>query len=91
MNSKFIFLDLFRSWINSSYFQNRETTAKKYLMCLHRSLIAFSRSCHFLDMKTTEDIILNMILMIVGCFGAIFLLSKYFFIVCYRYNSILYK
>lgn len=73
MNSKFIF----RSWINSSYFQTKETIAKKYLVCLHRSLIAFSRSCHFLNMKTKEDIILNMILMIIGCFGAIFLLSKY--------------
>lgn len=65
----------FRSWINSSYFQTKETIAKKYLVCLHRSLIAFSRSCHFLNMKTKEDIILNMILMIIGCFGAIFLLK----------------
>lgn len=63
------------SWINSSYFQTKETIAKKYLVCLHRSLIAFSRSCHFLNMKTKEDIILNMILMIIGCFGAIFLLK----------------
>lgn len=83
MHSTFIF----RSWINSPYFQNRETRVKKYVVCLHRSLIAFSRSCHFLDMKTKEDIILNMILMIIGCIGAIYLLSKCFFIVYYHYNN----
>ncbi|XP_061936082.1 potassium/sodium hyperpolarization-activated cyclic nucleotide-gated channel 1 isoform X4 [Apis cerana] len=65
------------SWINSPYFQNRETRVKKYVVCLHRSLIAFSRSCHFLDMKTKEDIILNMILMIIGCIGAIYLLTQF--------------
>lgn len=49
----------------------------KYLACLNRALIAFTRASHYLDVKTPEDIILNMILTILGFLGMIYLLSEY--------------
>ncbi|XP_068968408.1 potassium/sodium hyperpolarization-activated cyclic nucleotide-gated channel 1-like isoform X1 [Bombus flavifrons] len=65
------------SWIKSSHFVIKRTKVQKYLVCLHRSIVACARSAHYLDMKTQEDIILNLILTIIGFLGNVFLLSKY--------------
>lgn len=73
INSEFIF----SSWIKSSHFVIKRTKVQKYLVCLHRSIVACARSAHYLDMKTQEDIILNLILTIIGFLGNVFLLSKY--------------
>lgn len=45
-------------------------------MCLNRATTALVSSVHYLDMKTPEDIILNLILTIVGFFGFLYLLCK---------------
>lgn len=67
---------IFSSWIKSAYFIKKETKIQKYLACLHRAIVAYARSSHYLDMKTKEDIILNLFLSIIGFLGIIFLLSK---------------
>ncbi|XP_076169153.1 potassium/sodium hyperpolarization-activated cyclic nucleotide-gated channel 4 [Ptiloglossa arizonensis] len=65
------------SWIRSGYFRNKTTRTKRYLVCLNRATTALVSSVHYLDMKTPEDIILNLILTIVGFFGFLYLLSQF--------------
>ncbi|XP_076684855.1 potassium/sodium hyperpolarization-activated cyclic nucleotide-gated channel 1 [Andrena cerasifolii] len=65
------------SWIRSDYFQKKQTNTRKYLVCLNRAVIALVRSCHYLSMKTLEDIILNLILTVVGFLGFIYLLIQF--------------
>ena len=48
-----------------------------YLVCLHRTIITFGRSAHYLNVKTHEDIALNLILTIIGFLGNVYMLSKH--------------
>lgn len=72
-NSRFIF----SSWVKSSYFLNKRTKTEMYLVCLHRTIVTFVRSAHYLNMKTHEDILLNLILTIIGFLGFLYILSKH--------------
>ncbi|XP_076640029.1 potassium/sodium hyperpolarization-activated cyclic nucleotide-gated channel 1 [Colletes latitarsis] len=65
------------SWIKSPYFQNKKTRTKRYLVCLNRAITSLVRSAHYLNMKTTEDIILNLILTIIGFLGFMYLLTQF--------------
>ncbi|XP_029045711.1 potassium/sodium hyperpolarization-activated cyclic nucleotide-gated channel 1-like [Osmia bicornis bicornis] len=66
-----------QSWIRSKYFINKETTFKRYLLCLNRAIIAMVRSSHYSSIKTPEDIILNLILTILGFIGIMYLLTQF--------------
>ncbi|XP_014473811.1 PREDICTED: potassium/sodium hyperpolarization-activated cyclic nucleotide-gated channel 1-like [Dinoponera quadriceps] len=65
------------SWIRSAYMLKRETRFQIYLACLHRALIALAASAHYLNMQTTEDIVYNLILTILGFFAFIYLLARF--------------
>ncbi|XP_076247308.1 potassium/sodium hyperpolarization-activated cyclic nucleotide-gated channel 1 [Calliopsis andreniformis] len=65
------------SWIMSEAFQNKKTNVKKYLVCMNRAMIALTHSAHYLNMKTPEDIILNLILSVVGFIGFMYLLTQF--------------
>ncbi|XP_053979382.1 potassium/sodium hyperpolarization-activated cyclic nucleotide-gated channel 1-like [Hylaeus volcanicus] len=65
------------SWIRSSYFRNKKTKVKRYLVCLNRAVTSLVRSAHYLDVKTPEDIILNLILTVVGFLGFMYLLTQF--------------
>ncbi|XP_031847872.1 potassium/sodium hyperpolarization-activated cyclic nucleotide-gated channel 2 [Nomia melanderi] len=65
-----------QSWINSEYFRSKTTKTEMYLVCLNRAITALVRSAHYLDMKTPEDMILNMILTVCGFIGFAYLITQ---------------
>ncbi|XP_011149636.1 potassium/sodium hyperpolarization-activated cyclic nucleotide-gated channel 1 [Harpegnathos saltator] len=65
------------SWIRSPYMLKRETKFRIYLACMHRALIALAGSAHYLNMCTTEDIVYNLILTILGSLSFIYLLARF--------------
>ncbi|XP_076662351.1 potassium/sodium hyperpolarization-activated cyclic nucleotide-gated channel 1 [Halictus rubicundus] len=66
-----------KSWINSAYFRSKETKTEMYLVCLNRAITALVRSAHYLDMKTPEDMILNLFLTILGFIGFVFSITQF--------------
>ncbi|KYM79373.1 Potassium/sodium hyperpolarization-activated cyclic nucleotide-gated channel 1 [Atta colombica] len=66
-----------RSWILSSYMEKKKTKFAIYLSCVSRAVIALTTSTHYLDVRTPEDIIYNMILSILGLLGFIYMLSTF--------------
>ncbi|KAF3429792.1 hypothetical protein E2986_01475 [Frieseomelitta varia] len=77
------------SWVKSSYFLNKRTKAEMYLVCLHRTIITFVRSAHYLNVKTHEDIVLNLILTIIGFLGNFSQLMTTFYITIKRHLKII--
>ncbi|KAG7199317.1 hypothetical protein KM043_018167 [Ampulex compressa] len=57
--------------------EKRDTIFKKYLTCINRASTALVCSAHYLDMKTPEDIILNLMLSILGFLGFVYLLAQF--------------
>ncbi|KAK0087097.1 hypothetical protein PV325_001766 [Microctonus aethiopoides] len=55
--------------------------SKIYILCMSRATISLSSSSHFRDMKTTEDIMLNIFLTILGRIGFIYILAQFLMIV----------
>ena len=66
-----------RSWILSSYMEKKKTKFAIYLSCVSRAVIALTTSTHYLDVRTPEDIIYNMILSVLGLLGFIYMLSTF--------------
>ncbi|KAF7397380.1 hypothetical protein HZH68_008602 [Vespula germanica] len=64
------------SWIDSDALKERGTNFHKYLICLNRATIALVCSAHYLDMKTPDDILINIILSVMGILGFIFALTQ---------------
>ncbi|XP_035732804.1 potassium/sodium hyperpolarization-activated cyclic nucleotide-gated channel 1-like [Vespa mandarinia] len=64
------------SWIESDALKERKTNCRKYLICLNRAIIALVCSAHYLDMKTPDDILLNIVLSIMGILGFIYILAQ---------------
>ncbi|KYM97158.1 Potassium/sodium hyperpolarization-activated cyclic nucleotide-gated channel 1, partial [Cyphomyrmex costatus] len=64
------------SWIRSSYMLKRKKKFAIYLTCVNRAIIALTASTHYLDVRTPEDIIYNLILTILGVLGFIYLLAQ---------------
>ncbi|XP_063973417.1 potassium/sodium hyperpolarization-activated cyclic nucleotide-gated channel 1-like [Diachasmimorpha longicaudata] len=65
-----------RSWLSSDYMKKRDTIAKRYISSLNRATTALMSSSHYLPVITTEDIILNLILTILGRIGFIYVLAQ---------------
>ncbi|XP_078038696.1 potassium/sodium hyperpolarization-activated cyclic nucleotide-gated channel 1 [Augochlora pura] len=65
-----------QSWINSEFFRSKETTTERYLVCLNRAITALVRSAHYLDMKTQEDILLNLLLTFLGFVGFVYSITQ---------------
>ncbi|XP_076281474.1 potassium/sodium hyperpolarization-activated cyclic nucleotide-gated channel 1 [Lasioglossum baleicum] len=66
-----------QSWINSEFFRTKKTKTEKYLVCLNRAITALVRSAHYLDMKTPEDMVLNLVLTIIGFIGFVYLITQF--------------
>ncbi|XP_015180472.1 PREDICTED: potassium/sodium hyperpolarization-activated cyclic nucleotide-gated channel 1-like isoform X4 [Polistes dominula] len=64
------------SWIDSPALKERTTNYRKYLICLNRAIIALVCSAHYLDTKTPDDILLNIVLSIIGILGFIYVLAQ---------------
>nr|XP_050854234.1 potassium/sodium hyperpolarization-activated cyclic nucleotide-gated channel 1-like [Vespula vulgaris] len=64
------------SWIDSDALKERGTNFHKYLICLNRATIALVCSAHYLDMKTPDDMLFNIILSVMGMLGFIFALAQ---------------
>ncbi|KAK2575102.1 hypothetical protein KPH14_008828 [Odynerus spinipes] len=64
------------SWIDSNVLKKRTTNFEKYLMCLNRATVSLVCSSHYLDMKTPDDILLNIGLSILGILGFIYILAR---------------
>ncbi|XP_076752308.1 potassium/sodium hyperpolarization-activated cyclic nucleotide-gated channel 2 [Xylocopa sonorina] len=64
------------SWIKSPFFQNKTSNARRYIVCLNRAIVGFVRSAHHLEMKTSEDIALNLFITMFGFFGSTYLLTQ---------------
>ncbi|XP_015428957.1 PREDICTED: potassium/sodium hyperpolarization-activated cyclic nucleotide-gated channel 1-like [Dufourea novaeangliae] len=65
------------SWIKSESFLSKTTTREQYILCMNRAVTALLRSAHYLDMKTPEDIILNLILTVTGFIGFVYVLTQF--------------
>ncbi|XP_033331494.2 potassium/sodium hyperpolarization-activated cyclic nucleotide-gated channel 1 [Megalopta genalis] len=65
-----------QSWINSEFFRSKETSTERYLVCLNRAITALVRSAHYLDMKTPEDILLNLLLTFIGFMGFVYSITQ---------------
>lgn len=55
--------------------KRRDTIFKRYISSLNRATIALMSSSHYLHVNTTEDIILNLFLTILGRIGFIYILG----------------
>ena len=67
------------SWLASVGMQDKDTKFRKYLACLNRAMISLAASTHYRDVKTPEDVVLNMLLTVVGrMIGFVYILGKYF-------------
>ncbi|KAI4490064.1 hypothetical protein M0804_004246 [Polistes exclamans] len=64
------------SWVDSPALKERTTNYGKYLICLNRAIIALVCSAHYLDTKTPDDILLNIVLSIIGILGFIYVLAQ---------------
>ncbi|KAH0564695.1 hypothetical protein KQX54_013482 [Cotesia glomerata] len=65
------------SWISSDLLKSRNTTLKKYIAGANRATIALIGGSHHLDVKTIDDILLNLFLTILGRIGIIYILAQF--------------
>lgn len=56
--------------------KNKDTKFKIYLACANRATASLVCSSHYLDVKTPEDILLNILLTVVGRIGFIYIVGK---------------
>lgn len=71
----------------SDLMRDQNTNLRIYLVCANRATVSLVSSSHYLDMKTTEDILLHLVLTIVGRIGFIYIIGKQIKINCQKMNK----
>lgn len=67
--------------------KQRTTIFTRYVASANRASISLASSAHYLDMKSVEDMMLNIFLILLGRIGYIYVLSKINHILLLKYLS----